>query len=56
MLGVETFRRLANDPRFADTPAMLETAPRDPDAPYKEEVALLVSLAVSAKAKGGKRR
>jgi len=56
MLGVETFRRLANDPRFAETPAMLETAPRDPEAPYKEEVALLVSLASKARSTGGKKR
>jgi deoxyribonuclease-4 len=57
MLGIDTFRRLANDPRFADTPAMVETAPRDGDAPYKEEVALLVSLSKGASAKkGGKRR
>ena len=43
-LGLPTFWRLANDPRFRDVPAVVETEPRDPENPYKEEVALLNGL------------
>jgi deoxyribonuclease-4 len=45
VLGLALFWRLANDPRFVEIPAVLETEPRTDDAgPYKEEVALLRSL------------
>jgi len=44
LLGLRTFWRLANDPRFARTPGVVETEPRDPEAPYRDEVALLRSL------------
>ena len=49
MLGLRTFWRLANDPRFAQTPAVLETEPREGAEPYGGEVALLNGL-VGAKA------
>jgi deoxyribonuclease IV len=49
-LGIATFERLANDPRFATVPAVIEVAPRGPkDAPYREQVAKLASLAAQAK-------
>ena len=38
-LGWEPFRRLVNDPRFADHPAFLETELR-----FKENLAVLRSL------------
>ncbi len=41
-IGLETFRRLVNDPRFEGTPGYLET-PRGEDG-YAEEIALLRSL------------
>jgi deoxyribonuclease-4 len=43
-LGLRTFWRLANDPRFASVPGVLETEPREGDTPFKGEVALLRSL------------
>ena len=49
MLGLRTFWRLANDERFAETPAVLETEPREGGEPFKAEVALLRGL-VGAKA------
>jgi len=44
-LGLPLFWRLLNDPRFASIPGVLETDPREGDAPFKEEVSLLASLA-----------
>ena len=44
LLGLSLFWRLVNDPRFASVPAVVETEPRDPDAPYRDEIALLTSL------------
>ncbi len=44
LLGLPTFWRLINDRRFADIPGVVETEPRDGDAPYREEVALLNGL------------
>jgi deoxyribonuclease-4 len=44
-LGLGPFWRLANDPRFADIPGVLETEPRDGEFPFRDEVALLRSLA-----------
>ena len=44
LLGLGTFWRLTNDPRFATIPAVVETEPRDPEMPYRDEVALLTSL------------
>jgi deoxyribonuclease-4 len=43
-LGLPTFWRLANDARFATTPGVLETEPREGDFPYKAEVALVRGL------------
>lgn len=44
-LGLEPFRRLVNDPRFAEIPALLETPYYENDVrPYKQEIALLRSL------------
>jgi deoxyribonuclease-4 len=43
-VGLGLFWRLVNDPRFATIPAILETEPREGDAPFKEEVAMLTSL------------
>jgi len=44
LLGLGTFWRLVNDARFAEVPGVVETEPRDGDAPYREEVALLAGL------------
>jgi deoxyribonuclease-4 len=44
-LGLDAFRRLVNDPRFADTPAFLETELR-----FKENLAVLRSLEQRRKA------
>lgn len=44
LLGMAAFWRLANDPRLARVPAVVETEPRGEDAPYREEVALLRGL------------
>ena len=44
LLGLPTFWRLLNDARFADLPAVVETEPRQEDAPYRDEVALLNGL------------
>jgi deoxyribonuclease-4 len=52
-IGLRAFWRLANDPRFAATPAVLETEPREGDEPFKTEVALLAGL-VGAKAPAAK--
>jgi len=43
-VGVGLFWRLVNDPRFRSVPAVLETEPRDGEAPFRDEVALLQSL------------
>lgn len=43
-LGLPLFWRLLNDERFRRIPAVLETEPREGEAPYKEEVGLLSSL------------
>ncbi len=43
-LGLRTFWRLANDARFAETPAVLETEPREGAEPFRAEVALLKGL------------
>jgi len=43
-LGLPTFWRLVNDPRFKDVPGVLETEPRPVEHPYEEEVTLLRSL------------
>ncbi len=43
-VGAGLFWRLVNDPRFATIPAVLETEPREGDAPFRDEVAFLVSL------------
>lgn len=42
-LGAPLFWRLVNDPRFETIPGVLETEPREGDAPYREEVGLLRS-------------
>ncbi|HEY2517743.1 MAG TPA: deoxyribonuclease IV [Polyangiaceae bacterium] len=44
LLGLRTFWRLANDPRFDLLPAVVETEPREGAEPYKAEVALLRGL------------
>ncbi len=44
LLGLGLFWRLANDPRFAKIPAVVETEARDASAPYRDEIALLSSL------------
>jgi deoxyribonuclease-4 len=41
LIGLGAFWRLANDKRFADVPAVLETEPREGAEPYRAEVALL---------------
>lgn len=43
-VGIGLFWRLVNDPRFASVPAVLETEPREGEAPFRDEVALLASL------------
>lgn len=43
-IGLRAFWRLANDPRFAQTPGVLETEPREGGEPFKVEVALLSGL------------
>ncbi len=43
-LGLQTFWRLANDPRFAKTPGVLETEPREGEFPYRDEVKLVRGL------------
>jgi deoxyribonuclease IV len=44
LLGLWLFWRLANDARFRDLPAVLETEPEGKEAAHKKEVALLRSL------------
>jgi deoxyribonuclease IV len=44
LLGKEFFWRLMNDPRFAAVPGVLETEPREGDAPFRDEVDLLRAL------------
>ncbi len=44
VIGLRAFWRLANDPRFAVIPAVLETEPREGGEPFKVEVALLEGL------------
>ncbi len=43
-LGKEPFRRLVNDPRFADVPMCIETNPGEDDVFHKEDLKLLKSL------------
>jgi deoxyribonuclease-4 len=50
-LGLTTFWRLANDPRFAKTPGVLETEPREGDYPYRDEVKLVRGLEGAAQPK-----
>jgi deoxyribonuclease-4 len=40
-LGFGTFWHLANDPRFADTPGVLETEPLEGEFPFRDEVTLV---------------
>jgi deoxyribonuclease-4 len=44
LLGLATFWRLANDPRFADVPGCVETEPEDETTPHRAEVARLNAL------------
>jgi len=44
-LGLHTFWRLANDPRFDRIPGVLETEPREGGLPYRDEVNLVRGLA-----------
>jgi deoxyribonuclease-4 len=44
LLGEAVFRRLVQDARFAEIPAVLETAPAEGKFPYRDEVALLKSF------------
>ncbi len=44
-LGLTTFWRLVNDPRFDKLPGVLETEPREGDHPYRDEITLVRSLA-----------
>lgn len=44
-LGLPTFWRLVNDPRFDAIPGVLETEPREGDFPYRDEVSLVRGLA-----------
>ena len=44
ILGLPFFWRLLNDPRFAEVPGVIEIEPRDPEFPYRDDVALLASL------------
>jgi deoxyribonuclease-4 len=50
-LGLHTFWRLANDPRFDKTPGVLETEPREGDFPYRDEVTLVRGLAGAGRPK-----
>jgi|HubBroStandDraft_1064217.scaffolds.fasta_scaffold243903_2 deoxyribonuclease-4 len=44
LLGKRFFWRLVNDPRFATVPGVLETEPREGEAPYRAEIELLRAL------------
>ncbi|MEO8874312.1 MAG: deoxyribonuclease IV, partial [Polyangiaceae bacterium] len=44
ILGLPLFWRLVNDPRFAVTPGVLETEPKNPETPYRDEIQLLNAL------------
>jgi len=44
LLGKGFFWRLMNDPRFATVPGVLETEPREGDAPFRAEVDMLRAL------------
>ena len=44
VIGLGAFWRLANDKRFAETPGVLETEPREGGEPFKAEVAMLAGL------------
>ena len=44
LLGLGAFWRLANDKRFTNVPAVLETEPRERGEPYRAEVAMLRGL------------
>jgi deoxyribonuclease-4 len=50
-LGLATFWRLANDPRFEAIPGVLETEPREGDHPYRDEVSLVRGLKGAARPK-----
>ena len=50
-LGLHTFWRLLNDPRFATTPGVLETEPREGEFPYRDEVNLVRDLEGAARPK-----
>ncbi len=50
-LGLPTFWRLLNDARFAKTPGVLETEPREGDFPYRDEVNLVRGLEGAARPK-----
>ena len=50
-LGLHTFWRLANDPRFDTIPGVLETEPREGDFPYRDEVTLVRDLQGAARPK-----
>ncbi|MDP9036763.1 MAG: deoxyribonuclease IV [Myxococcota bacterium] len=56
-LGMPVFQRLANDPRFEKTPAVIEVPPTGPkEAPYRDQVARLAMLArpaIQGVVKGG---
>lgn len=47
-LGLEVFRRLVNDPRFADVPGLLETPADRGNKPYSREVGRLKRLRAKA--------
>ncbi len=44
ILGLPLFWRLVNDARFASVPGVLETEPKNPELPYRDEVTLLKEL------------
>jgi len=44
-LGYGTFWHLANDPRFASIPGVLETEPREGEFPFRDEVSLVRAFA-----------
>jgi len=45
LLGLALFWRLVNDARFTKIPGVLETEPKNPETPYRDEVSLLNRLA-----------
>lgn len=44
ILGLPLFWRLVNDARFANVPGVLETEPKNPEHPYRDEVSMLNAL------------